>query len=314
MNGDSGGDRVRDGFTIRIFVPDGDPEGVRIVDRMTSTGVAIAFPRDHWPRVKSRSEFAKAGVYVLVGYVGDDDLPTLYIGQGDGTRPRIDSHFEHKDFWNWGVAFCSKAADAGLNRAHITWLEHALVKRAEEAGRSRLDNGNSPQEPGLSESDKADVKVFLKEILQILPLVGLRAFEIPTAVAEPAVTGASMTVPARKRDETDTIIVPAQKEGFDRVFLGENAWWAIRIAGGMLPKIKYIAAYQTRPVMAVTHVAPVARIEPYGEEGKYKVVFSEPAREIKPIPFADAPTGSMQGPRYTTHAKLLAAKTVKDLI
>ena len=38
------GDMVRDGFTIRIFVPDGDPEDVRIVDRMTSTGVAIAFP------------------------------------------------------------------------------------------------------------------------------------------------------------------------------------------------------------------------------------------------------------------------------
>ena len=110
---------VRDGFTIRIFVPNGDPEGVRIVDRMTSTGLAIAFPRDHWPRIKSRGEFGRAGVYVLVG-PGDDDLPTLYIGQGDGTRSRIDSHFEHKEFWNWGVAFCSKASDAGLNRAHIT--------------------------------------------------------------------------------------------------------------------------------------------------------------------------------------------------
>lgn len=304
----------RDGFTIRIFVPDGDPEGVRIVDRMTSTGLAIAFPREHWPRIKSRSEFAKAGVYVLVGYEGDDDLPTLYIGQGDGTRARIDSHFEHKEFWDWGVAFCSKAADAGLNRAHITWLEHALVKRAQEAGRSRLDNGTSPQEPAMSESDKADVRVFLKEILQILPLVGLRAFEIPTAVATPEATSSGSVTSVRTRDEKDTIIVPAQKEGFDRVFLGEKAWWAIRIAGGMLPKIKYIAAYQTRPVMAVTHVAPVARIEPYGEEGKYKVVFSEPAKAITPIPFADAPTGSMQGPRYTTHAKLVAAKTVKDLI
>ena len=44
--------------------------------------------------------------------------------------------------WNWGVAFCSKASDAGLNRAHITWLEHALLKRAQEAKRSHLDNGN----------------------------------------------------------------------------------------------------------------------------------------------------------------------------
>lgn len=119
---------------------------------------------------------------------------------------------------------------------------------------------------------------------------------------------------AKPRDEPDTIIVPAQKEGFERGFLGENAWWAIRIGGGMLPKIKYIAGYQTRPVQAITHVAPVARIEPYGEEGKYKVVFSEAAKEIAPIPFGDAPSGSMQGPRYTTYAKLMNAKTVKDFV
>ena len=44
----------------------------------------------------------------------------------------------------------------------------------------------------------------------------------------------------------------------------------------MLDKIKYIAAYRTQPVSAITHYAPVSRIEPYGEGGKYKVrVFGE---------------------------------------
>lgn len=304
-----------DGFTIRIFVPDGDPEGVRIIDRLTSTGLAIVFPRDRWSTVKSRAEFGKAGVYVLVGYAGDDDdLPTLYIGQGDGTRSRIDLHYDQKAFWDWGIVFCSKASDAGLNRAHITWIEHALVKRANDAKRSHLDNGNKPQEPTLSESDKADVLTFLKEIFQILPLVGLRAFEIPSAVATPMASSLNADSLVKLKDEPDTIIVPAQKEGFERVFLGENAWWAIRIGGGMLPKIKYIAAYQTRPTQAITHVAPVARIEPYGEEGKYKLIFSEPAKGITPIPFADAPSGSMQGPRYTTYAKLIGAKTIRDLM
>jgi hypothetical protein len=81
----------------------------------------------------------------------------------------------------------------------------------------------------------------------------------------------------------------------------------------MIPKIKYIAAYQSTPISAVTHVAPVASIEPYGEDGKYKLIFSEPARPIGPIPFADAPSGSMQSPRYTTYARLMAAKKVADL-
>ena len=94
------------------------------------------------------------------------------------------------------------------------------------------------------------------------------------------------------------------------MFLGQNCWYAIRIAGGMLDKmrrpwssvsraIKYIAAYQTNPVSAITHYAPVSQIEPYGESGKYKLVFSEKAKPIGPNTFGDAPTGSMQGPRYT---------------
>jgi hypothetical protein len=81
----------------------------------------------------------------------------------------------------------------------------------------------------------------------------------------------------------------------------------------MIPKIKYVAAYQTQPISAVTHVAPVARIEPHGDSGKYKLVFSEPAKPIGPIPFADAPSGFMQGPRYTTYDRLMKAKKVTDL-
>ena len=37
----------------------------------------------------------------------------------------------------------------------------------------------------------------------------------------------------------DTIIVPAQEEGFNEVFIGENCWYAIRIGGGKLKDIKY---------------------------------------------------------------------------
>jgi hypothetical protein len=61
-------------------------------------------------------------------------------------------------------------------------------------------------------------------------------------------------------------------------------------------------------------VAPVASIEPYGEGGKYKLIFSEPAKEITPIPFGDAPSGAMQGPRYTSLQRIREAKTVTDLV
>jgi hypothetical protein len=297
---------MADPFTIRIFVPDGDPEGVRLIDRMNWTGLGLVFPRAKWPDVRLRPEMLRTGVYILRGYVGEDiDLPTIYVGQADGVRVRIDSHVGTKDFWDWAIVFVSNSG--GLNRAHVTWLEHALLKRATEAKRCHLDNGNAPQEPALSEAEKADTQGFLKEILQILPLVGLRAFEFPKAVASPIASDPTenkkpLTI------KSDTIIVPAQKEGFDRVFLGEDCWYAIRISGGMLDKIKYIAAYQSQPISAITHYAAVSRIEPYGEVGKYKVVFSDKAKKIGPIPYGDAPSGAMQGPRYTSFVKLQAAK------
>jgi hypothetical protein len=82
----------------------------------------------------------------------------------------------------------------------------------------------------------------------------------------------------------------------------------------MIPRIKYIAAYQSAPVSAITHTAPVARIEPHGDSGKFKLIFSEPARPIGPVPLGDAPSGFMQGPRYTTYERLLKAKKVTELI
>ena len=77
-------------------------------------------------------------------------------------------------------------------------------------------------------------------MLQILPLVALRAFEIPKPVAEPKASfpDGGIALPVTK---PDTIVVPAQKEGFEKVFLGSDCWYAIRISGGMLEKIKYIA-------------------------------------------------------------------------
>jgi hypothetical protein len=305
---------ANDPFTIRIFVPDGDPEGIRTIDRMNWTGLGIVFPREKWNEAKQRREFDNAGVYILIGYSeSDDDLPILYIGEGDGIRDRIDSHSANKDFWTWGVAFVS--TNRGLNKAHVQWLEYALVKRAKEVRQCKLENGNSPQEPALTESEKADTRGFLREICQILPLVGLRAFETPKAVVAPKTksSSTSASAPGAASAEPDTIIVPAQIDGFKDVFLGENCWYAIRISGGMLPKIRWIAAYQTQPISAITHIAPVDHIEPYGDGQKYKVVFSEQAKPIGPIEFGDAPRGFMQGPRYTTHARLVKAKKLTDL-
>lgn len=300
-----------DPFTIRIFVPDGNPDGVRLIDRMNWTGQGIVFPREIWREARNRPELDRIGIYILVGYENeDDDLPTLYIGQTDGLRGRIDDHIKKKDFWDWAIAFTS--TNSGLNRAHVTWLEYALIEQANAVGRCKLENTVTHQEPTLSESEKADTQGFLREVYQILPLVDLRVFEKPKAIV-------ADRFPARAPVSTlsgqlDTVVVPAKEEGFQEVFLGENAWYAIRIAGGMRPKLKFIAAYRSAPKSAITHIAAIDHIEPYGDGGKYKVVFSAPATALeKPIPFGEASSGSMQSLRYTTHEKLMAAQSIPDL-
>ena len=300
-----------DSFTIKIFVPDGDPEGVRIIERMNWTGRGIIFPREDWSNTRHRSEFEQPGIYILRGYgPEDEDKPVLYIGQTDSLKSRIDSHIKTKDFWDSACVFVS--TNNTLNRGHTTWIEYALVDQARRAGRSNLYNNQNPQEPSLSEAEKADTEAFLKEVLQILPLVGLHAFEEPKPIVHPQIV-AEENRPASESKAPDTIIVPAQEEGFQQVFLGENAWYAIRISGGMRPKIKWIAAYQIRPISAITHIAEVASIEPYGDAGKFKVNFAGPVEEIGPIKLGDNPNISPQAPRYTTLNKLKAAKTLADL-
>jgi hypothetical protein len=313
---------MADPFTIRIYVPDGDPEGVRIIDRMNWTGQGIIIPREKWPETRKRSEFNKPGVYILVGNeekTDDDDengtdtkKRTLYIGQADGLRDRIDQHAKSKEFWDWVITFVS--TNNGLNRAHILWLEFALYARAKDVDRAHLDNNQVPTEPAMSESEKADTQAFLKEILQILPLLGLRELEPHMVVADPDIPQTAEQRQLTLQTENDTVVVPAKREGFEKVFLGENQWRAIRISGGMRPRLHWIAAYQSQPVKAITHIAEIDRIEPYGDGGKYAVIFKGPAQKLDhPIPFDDAPSGLMQGIRYTRRSKLLTAKKVTDL-
>ncbi len=65
-------------FSIKIFVPDGDPDGLRIVEKSNWTGEGVVFNRTSYKAVATRPEFNRTGVYVLVGSSEDSSLPTIY--------------------------------------------------------------------------------------------------------------------------------------------------------------------------------------------------------------------------------------------
>jgi hypothetical protein len=171
-------------FSLRIFVADGDPDGLRLVERSNWVGKAVMFPRALLPKVKLRDELDQTGVYLLLGPREDGEGELLYIGEGDPVRPRLESHYAQKDFWNRAVCFV--AAQGQLNKAHVQFLEAQLIRLAKAAKRLPLDNANQPAEPSLSEADRADMQVFLENMLGMLPVLGIHAFEQAATVAATA--------------------------------------------------------------------------------------------------------------------------------
>lgn len=117
-----------------------------------------------------------------------------------------------------------------------------------------------------------------------------------------------------KAEDLDTIVVAAREEGFEREFIGNNVWFAIRISASMIDKVKYIAAYQIAPVSAITHYAEVSSIEKWNDTNKYLLKFKGPAIQIKPIPLDKDKKGvAPQAPRYTSLEKMLDAKVVSEV-
>ncbi|MDW0358575.1 GIY-YIG nuclease family protein [Halomonas venusta] len=166
--------------SIRIFLADGTPEGLRVVEKSNWTGRAVVANRSQLERALARSEMAQPGVYVLTGLT-DDGAAKLYVGEADALGERIKQHVSGKEFWTRMVAFTS--TNEGLNKANVRYLEASLLALAKTANQWALDNGTFPAPPPLSEADRADAEWFLAEMLVIFPLLGIDAFEAASSQA-----------------------------------------------------------------------------------------------------------------------------------
>ena len=199
-------------FSLRIFVADGDPDGLRIVEKSNWIGKALVFPRALLPQVKVRPELAQTGVYLLLGPRPDGEGDMLYVGEGDPIRPRLESHYAQKDFWTRAIGFTTTTAGQ-LNKAHVQFLESRLIALARAAKRMPLDNANQPAEPRLSEADRADMEVFLGHMLGMLPVLGVHAFEqapkAPAAKAGPVLSCKGKGVHATGYEASQGFVVRA---------------------------------------------------------------------------------------------------------
>jgi hypothetical protein len=229
---------VAPGTSIRLFLADGDPDGLWVVEKSNWTGVALVVPRSIFTHVRAtREEFTRAGAYVLVGpSETNPERERIYIGEADVLRPRLDTHYANKDFWTRLVLFTKK--DSSLNKAHVRYLESRLVTLAHHAGRAEVENTTAPQLPAMSEAEVADTEAFLDDMLLIYPVVGVRAFEElrtleageerlhlqgPGATAEGKQTADGFVVLAGSIARTDTVpSIHAYMKELRETLLGEG--------------------------------------------------------------------------------------------
>ena len=128
--------------TIQIYLPTGEPRGIRIADITTRLVSAVLIPRSELVAGKLRWELDHPGVYFLFGEDEDGAKPIVYIGQTEDARKRFDSHNKTKTFWKTAIFCISKSQN--FTQAHIRYLEWYCMQQAKEVGRYDLDNGQLP--------------------------------------------------------------------------------------------------------------------------------------------------------------------------
>ena len=193
-------------YSIKIFLPAGDPDGLRLIEKSNWSGVGLMIPRALFSEGKQRKELARTGVYVLV-QPAEEGLPKVYVGEGDPIRPRLMLHDAKMD---WAICFTFTSKDENLNKAHVQYLEARLIDLATRAKRCTLENGNVPALPSMSEADAADADGFLSEMLLCFPVLGLSVFSpAPHSSTGRTLYLSAKGVKAEARESAEGLVVRA---------------------------------------------------------------------------------------------------------
>jgi hypothetical protein len=160
--------------TIQIFLPDGNPRGVRIAEITNRTVKAILFPRNQFDYILTRSELSNVGFYFLFGE-SEVGKPLVYIGEAEDCAIRLSQHHRNKDFWNYGIVIISKIN--AFTKTHVKYLEHIAIKMAQDVNRWQLENGVNTNMPFVTESIEADMLDCFETTKILLSTLGFPLFD-----------------------------------------------------------------------------------------------------------------------------------------
>ena len=161
--------------TIMIFLPDGDPKGIKEIDVTNRTVKAILVPRVMIDEADKRDNLTGVGAYILLGEVADKTKPVAYIGEAENCLVRLKQHNQKKEFWSHAVVLLSKTNS--FTKTEVKWLEHFFLKTAKVVDRYILENGTTPSEPHISEQKKADLLDNFETIKILLSTLNYPIFD-----------------------------------------------------------------------------------------------------------------------------------------
>jgi hypothetical protein len=144
--------------TIQIFLPSGEPHGIRIAEITTRIVQVIEVPRSLLSSFLTMEQSSQVGVYFLIGEATEDGERLVYVGQTGGLRARLTAHNQKKDFWERALVLVSKTNS--LTQTHALFLEWHALQQIRSADRFADENGNSgsrPHTPAPLEAECFDV-------------------------------------------------------------------------------------------------------------------------------------------------------------
>ena len=163
------------GKTIQIFLPDGNPRGIKIAEITSRTIQAILIPRSKLEFMLSRMELKNVGVYILIGISEEDDISKIYIGEAEDCGYRLRQHNANKEFWNYAIVIISKTQY--FTKTHVKFLESFMFKEANRIKRYKLENSSKPNEPYISEPMQADLEDNYETAKILISTLGFPIFD-----------------------------------------------------------------------------------------------------------------------------------------
>ena len=160
--------------TIQIYLPKGNPRGLRLAEMTTRTVRLIEIPRIHIDDFFAMPEANQVGLYFLVGDTDSIDKPLLYIGQTGDLKRRLNQHHE-KEFWT--RAFVMLSTNNSMTQTHALYMEHKAIATAIEVGRYEIKNGNTGNRPHTPDPLKADCEELFYTLDVLLSTLGQPIFE-----------------------------------------------------------------------------------------------------------------------------------------